>query len=279
LENFRLNSPHTRRNLWSAESCGIFVNVSSSVKISQMQISTPADHGIFIGGSRDVTLEGNTIEGTKHHGVHIQSASQNIHVTKNTVRNTNGDGLSVIDWGSDIKSKNIKFLNNIISGPNNTGIRVGTAEDVEVRGNKISKTFHAGIQMQCAPPNGNGLTNVLVTENEIVDSPRENSDNNRWASAIVGTTNLQILEHIHVINNIIINPRARTPQGHETVAIGFSTANEGFINDLNIIGNKITDDSKELKRCVNDLVWFSIGEFDIRDNSLNGGPCPETQHK
>jgi len=118
-----------------------------------------------------------------------------------------------------------------------------------------------------------------VTENEIVDCPRVNSDDNRWDAAIVGTTNLQILEQLTIQNNKIVNPRSRAPNGHDSVAIRFSTANEGFINDLNVLNNEIVDVSKEIKRCVSDLVWFSIGEFNIQGNTLNGGPCPENAHK
>jgi len=261
--------------MWSAESSGVVMNTSYSITISKMDIATPANLGICVLGSRDVLIDSNVVIGSFHHGIHIQSASQNVVVQKNTVRNSERDGLSVIDWQSDVKSKNIRFLNNIVSNISQVGIRVGTAEDVEVSGNKISETQRPGIQMQCAPPHGNGLTNVRVSGNELINCPRANSDNNRWDSAIVGTTNLQILEHLYIENNIIREPKARAPGGHDTVAMGFSTANEGFINDLNVMGNQVFDSTGEIKRCVNDLAWFSIGEYNIEGNRLNGGKCPE----
>jgi len=99
------------------------VNASSSVKISGVQILTPSNIGIFVGGSKDVNVEGSKIEGVMHHGFHVQGASENVVVQKNYIKNSARDAISVIDWGSDVKSKNIKFLNNIIQYANVSGIR------------------------------------------------------------------------------------------------------------------------------------------------------------
>jgi len=106
---------------------------------------TTSGFGIRTWDSRNVTISGNSINGSKSslatdHGISCDGESENITITSNTVKNMAGDGIQIK------KSEDVSVKSNTVAQVSSIGIRVNDGSKVKaLESNKISKTSSTGI--------------------------------------------------------------------------------------------------------------------------------------
>jgi parallel beta-helix repeat protein len=98
----------------SPHGCGLDLNHSSDVTVSNCETARNALHGIRITESKKITLNNNLVEGNDGNGIALtfqMDGSQNIQILENLVQNNGGTSIEIAE-GVDAELKNNKHHDN-----------------------------------------------------------------------------------------------------------------------------------------------------------------------
>ena len=169
VQDLRLTTVPVTQRLSTDESARIFVRPGAEdYRISGTTIEGAASAGIIAFGNHGV-VEGNRVVGTLADGIHLTGGSTDVVVRRNVVRDTGDDQIAVVSYEKNgTWARDIRIVDNRVSGGKARGITVSGGEDVSIERNRIARTGGAGIYIASE---GNWRTyavrGLLVARNRI----------------------------------------------------------------------------------------------------------------
>ncbi|KVE30804.1 right-handed parallel beta-helix repeat-containing protein [Burkholderia sp. TSV86] len=155
----------------------------SGIQVLDVTIRGGASAGIFVFGSADVAVVGNTVQDTLADGIHTTYGSRNVLVRDNTVKNTGDDMVAVVSYIPDGKMcSNVLIQNNKLLGNYwGRGATVVGGADVTITGNTVQNVEKAAGILVAQEDSWHtyNSTNVVVSNNDVSNIELPNPNNSR----------------------------------------------------------------------------------------------------
>ena len=193
--------------------------------------------GLYIGGSKNVTVSRCTFYQDTYKGVFIE-ASYNVKILNSTI-------MPIKDVGINMKGRvmNVIIKNNIIMETGNSGIRceppIGVVRNILIVNNTIMRTAVAGIDLACR------AQNVTIVNNTIV------SNKHNGIYIYKGSSNIKIMYNT-VCNNTKNGIKIKSGVSNVEIAYNYIAKNglyaifiESNCKNIRIHDNKIVDNGKK----------------------------------
>jgi nitrous oxidase accessory protein len=142
-------------------------NINATMLLFRSENNTISDStanagmdGIYLWGSVNNRIFGNTIAGNTRHGIFVTSNSTQNRIENNSVRSNSQTGIVVIDF-----SNSTAITSNVISDNQVNGIVVNNSDGNTVTGNSVCNNMKEGIILDRS--NNNTLSGNTITNNSI----------------------------------------------------------------------------------------------------------------
>lgn len=146
LTDLTLTTVPVTQRLSTDESARVFVRPGArGFRVSGTTVEGAASAGVIAFGDHG-TIEDNHVSGTLADGIHVTGGSTDVLIRRNQVRDTGDDQIAVVSYEKfGTWARDIRIVDNTVSGGHARGITVSGGEDVLVARNRIARTGGAGI--------------------------------------------------------------------------------------------------------------------------------------
>jgi hypothetical protein len=269
LQDFQIYGPNTIARGSDANTRGVYVERSTSVKVVRVKVNNVAGAGIVFYICNDSSIENSEVYHSWADAFHITGGSKNILVQNNTTTLAGDDCFASIGYGAAY-NYNIQFLNNscyrntpVDGGASGGGSGVAFEGTIggKAYGNYIFRSAVAGIRVASASSYSTGIDSQIDIQNNTLVNVRTRTEVDH--AAIMIYSSYDTIDNVNISNNQVIDPLTRKAM--------WVLSYNPLISYVTLSGNQITDSTNFVTYC--SVKTGNLANITITGNTKNGVAC------
>ncbi len=240
VSNLKFSSSSTTR-LTTYESADVLFSHCSNCFANDLYVDGSPSAGIIVSASSDVRVTRNDVRNTNSDGIHVVDGSHRVVVSANTAFNTGDDSFSAVAYQNSGQTQGVTFTSNISHDSRARGISCVGAKSCVIEGNQVYNPACHGLYAAYESSFRTFIpSDIVISGNLVVNAPR--ADPNCQAILTSGATDITISDnHTAGGGNLMV----ASASNHVQVFNNYLNGSGGILIDggssnVFLRGNKLT---------------------------------------